>query len=259
MTAGLTRWFVVGGFAVAAVACSPSDESVVAVEPIAGAVVDESGAAAGAGAQAGGQANGDGLRTSAEDVAAPAPPTLSPDAAVETSAVTAPVTAAPTTASPAPAAQPTSSDVPTTVVATSEAPPETTAPPEPVVAAPITAEPVELEAGELQSFTMLNDLRASLGLPILVRDPEMDAFARDWSRQMAETQQFEHSDGSYGENIAFTSNVELTAAEAADAFHQLWVESSEHYANMVNERYVSAGIGLYLTPNGWYGTHVFTY
>lgn len=250
--AALLRWLALVGFVTLAAACSPSDESVVAVEPVAGGVVDGSAAAAGAG----GQGDEFGLQTPSAEEAAPAPPTLSPDAAAETSAVTTPPTAVPTTA----AVQPAPSATPATAAAPSQPPAEgATVPPTAVAAAPITADASQLEAGEVHSFTMLNDLRAGLGLPALARDPEMDAFAREWSRQMAESQRFEHSDGPYGENIAFTSNVELAAAEAADAFHQLWVESSEHYANMVNDRYVSAGIGLYLTPNGWYGTHVFKY
>ena len=76
---------------------------------------------------------------------------------------------------------------------------------------------------------------------------------------MAESGNFEHSSGPYGENIAFTSNTALTAAEAADLFHQLWMDSPGHYRNMTNETYVRAGVGLYLTERGWYGTHVFTF
>ena len=76
---------------------------------------------------------------------------------------------------------------------------------------------------------------------------------------MAESGRFEHSSGPYGENIAFTSNTSLTAAEAADLFHQLWIESEGHYANMTNDRYAATGVGLYLTERGWYGTHVFNF
>ena len=139
------------------------------------------------------------------------------------------------------------------------APQRPTPPRQPPRCQVVTADAAQIEGGEIHSFTMLNDLRTGLGLPALVRDPEMDAFAREWSRQMAESQLFEHSEGPYGENIAFTSNTQLTAAEAAELFHQLWVESPEHYANMSNDRYASSGIGLYLTPNGWYGTHVFKF
>ncbi len=87
----------------------------------------------------------------------------------------------------------------------------------------------------------------------------MDAFARNWCRQMAESGVFEHSTGPYGENIAFTSNTRLSASQAAELFNQLWVDSPGHYANMTESRYTKAGIGLYKTDRGWYGTHVFNY
>ncbi len=250
------RWAaLVAAAATATIACSPPDEAVVAVQPRSGAVVeDPTGAAAGAS----GPDGEFGLAASDSSVA-PAPPTLSPDAAAE-GAVTVPSSTVAPTTQPTATAPPAPSTTPTTVTDAGEAPAEeSSVPPSTAADVPITADVVQIEDGEAHSFAMLNDLRAELSLPALVRDPEMDAFAREWSRQMAESQLFEHSDGPYGENIAFTSNVELTAAEAADIFHQLWVDSAEHYANMSNERYTSSGIGLYLTSNGWYGTHVFKY
>lgn len=116
-----------------------------------------------------------------------------------------------------------------------------------------------LIAVEDQSHSMLNQLREELEVSALTRDPTMDAFARDWSRQMAETGEFGHSTGPYGENIVFTSNTNLTADEVAAQFHQLWIDSPDHYGNMKNPRYAKTGIGLYLTERGWYGTHVFAF
>jgi uncharacterized protein YkwD len=123
----------------------------------------------------------------------------------------------------------------------------------------VVATPVELDAGEAHSSELLNELRDSLSLGTLTRNTEMDAFARDWSRQMAESGKLEHSNGPYGENIAFTSDVTLTAAEAADQFHQLWIGSPDHYANMTSDIYTTSGIGVYLTDKGWFGTHVFSF
>jgi uncharacterized protein YkwD len=119
-------------------------------------------------------------------------------------------------------------------------------------------EPADLAQGEGRSLELINELRAGLGLPALVRDETMDAFAREWSRQMAESGAFEHSASPYGENIAYTSNTELTAAEAAEAFSRLWVDSEVHYANMTAP-YATVGIGVYRTDQGWYGTHVYSY
>lgn len=117
----------------------------------------------------------------------------------------------------------------------------------------------DLVQGEDHSFAKLNMLRQHQSIPLLTRDPTMDAYARDWSRHMAETGEFAHSPGPYGENIAFTRNTSLTASEAAEVFHRLWVDSPDHYANMTEERYAKAGIGLYRTSRGWYGTHLFNY
>jgi uncharacterized protein YkwD len=116
-----------------------------------------------------------------------------------------------------------------------------------------------LTEGESHSELLLDQLRGSLELRSLVRYPEMDAFARDWSRQMAESGQLAHSNGPHGENIAFTRDTTLTASEAADAFHQLWLGSPGHYENMTRHTYVTVGIGLFLTEHGWYGTQVFNY
>lgn len=184
----------------------------------------------------------------------PAPPTLSGGAApAQAAPASTTTTAAPTTlaSTAAPAAEPTTAVMPTT---------STSAPADPAASASDAAGPVDpadLIAGEGQSAALLAELRAGLGLTDLVRTAEMDAFARDWSRQMAESGTLQHSNGPYGENIAYTTNTALTAVEAAAVFHQLWIDSPGHYRNMTNETYVTSGIGLYKTENGWYGTHVF--
>ncbi|MEM9130731.1 MAG: CAP domain-containing protein [Actinomycetota bacterium] len=191
----------------------------------------------------------DGGETAPTTPAVPAPPTLSGEAAPAAPASTT-TTAAPTTETPAPApvVEPTTAVMPTTSTSPAPAPVES-------VAAPV--DPADLTAGEGQSAVLLGELRIGLGLNDLARVAEMDAFARDWSRQMAESGTLQHSNGPYGENIAYTTNTALTAAEAAAVFHQLWIDSPGHYRNMTNETYVTSGIGLYKTENGWYGTHVF--
>ena len=126
-------------------------------------------------------------------------------------------------------------------------------------AAPALATDEELAAGEERSAVLLNELRTGVGLEPVAGDAEMDAYAREWSRHMAETGEFAHSEGAYGENIAFTSDVQLTAAEAAERFHDLWVNSPDHLANMTNPEFTLVGVGLYRTERGWYGTHVFIY
>ena len=164
-------------------------------------------------------------------------------------------TAAPTETTAAPAADTTAAPAADTTAAPADtAAPVTTPAAEPVAPAPDGG---ELERAEAESFRLLNELRAGLGLAPLTRNPEMDAFARDWSTTMAGSN-FEHSTGPYGENIAWASNVNLTPEQAAAQFHDQWVNSAGHYANMTNSGYTLAGMGLYKDPaGGWFGTHVF--
>lgn len=112
---------------------------------------------------------------------------------------------------------------------------------------------------EAESFDLLNELRVSLGRHELVRNPVMDAFARDWSREMHDGDFFRHSTGPYGENIAWWSATGATPEQAAQRLHDLWVNSPGHYANMTNQGYSSVGVGFWNGPGGWYATHVFSY
>ncbi len=163
------------------------------------------------------------------------------------------------------------SEAPTTVPMSA---PEAPNPENPAPAAPAPSEPaapdapadptadVPADAGELaqaeaESFRLLNELRASLGLAQLTRASDMDAFARNWSQTMASTGEFEHSDGPYGENIAWNSQSSLSPAEAAAAMHEMWINSPGHYANMTSPDYTLAGMGFYKDASGWHATHVF--
>ncbi len=277
------RFFVVFGAvlsALIAVGCTTGDDTVVATDLDLSRVVVNQTALAGAPQTVDVLS----LRTpgqAAEEQAAPGevtgrptPPTLSANPVI--TAPTTSSTVAPTTTSTPVTPLSTATTAPTTVSTTAptsstESPQSTDSTPapdasttttvaggEPTTTVPVSNGP-DLGPGEGQSFTLLNDLRTGLGLTPLARNAEMDAFARDWSRQMAESGRFEHSTGPYGENIAFTSNTGLTASEAADLFHQLWIDSPGHYANMTNGQYANTGVGLYLTDRGWYGTHVFSF
>lgn len=68
---------------------------------------------------------------------------------------------------------------------------------------------------------------------------------------------FRHSSGRWAENIVWHSNDNLTPEEAAAQFHEMWVNSPGHFANMTNPRWTVAGVGLYHDETGWWGTHVF--
>ncbi|MGF1596748.1 MAG: CAP domain-containing protein [Acidimicrobiales bacterium] len=154
---------------------------------------------------------------------------------------TAPAPAAdPSTAAPAPAVGPSTTVVPATDTGS------------------VTAGPRQLEEGEVASLELVNGRRAELQRAPINRSPQLDIQARRWSRRMAESGEFEHSSSPHAENIAFTSNTDLTAAEAAQVFHALWADSAEHDANMTSESHVVVGIGLYRTDRGWYGTHLYS-
>ena len=136
--------------------------------------------------------------------------------------------------------------------------PAPAAPAEPTPAEPTP--PAEVEPAtdaDDRSFQLLNEVRASKGLAPLVRDATMDEFARSWSAQMGATGNFEHSSASYGENIAFASDTSQPGTWAAETFNDNWINSPGHYANMTNVDYTTIGVGIVLTANGWYATHVF--
>ena len=122
----------------------------------------------------------------------------------------------------------------------------------------VNTEPASNSGPETKSSDLLNTLRNGRGLSPLARNAEMDRFAREWSQQMASTQDFKHSDGPYGENIAYIGNTRMTADEAAERFHNMWVNSPGHYQNMTGSRYTEIGVGIVLGSDGWYGTHVFS-
>jgi len=106
------------------------------------------------------------------------------------------------------------------------------------------------------SFVLLNELRVSRGLAPVVLDPNMSAFARNWSGEMSRSG-FRHSGGPWAENIVWYSSEWMTPQEAAESFHQSWVNSPPHLVNMTNPDWKFVGIGLYRDASGWYGTHEF--
>lgn len=116
---------------------------------------------------------------------------------------------------------------------------------------------IALVTAEAHSMALLGQLRQSLGIGTLTRDPAMDAFARDWSETMDRTGDFQHSSGPYGENIAWWSAGSASPEAAAQRLHDLWVDSPGHYANMTRASYTSVGVGFWQSSNGWHATHVF--
>jgi len=114
----------------------------------------------------------------------------------------------------------------------------------------------EVAQANTHSLALLNQLRGNLGLNALTVDAQMSVFALDWSQEMSASG-FRHSSGPWAENIVWYSNDGLTPQQAAASFHDSWVNSPGHYANMTNSRWDFVGIGLYRDGDGWWGTHVF--
>lgn len=185
-----------------------------------------------------------------------APPTVAP-AAPAPSSTAAPAAPAPTTGAPAPT-EPAPGATPPPTMAVSGAASPAPSPTPTTAAAPVTVSESDLAAGEEQSFVLLNELRGGMSLAALTRDPALDTLAREWSRRMAESGELAHSENPYGENIAFTSNTSLTAAEAAQAFERLWSEDPAHSQNMAGA-YAKVGVGVWKSERGWYGTHLYNY
>lgn len=128
---------------------------------------------------------------------------------------------------------------------------------------------VNLNVAEQHSLQLLNQLRQSLGRSPLTAVVDLSNYAETWSQNVLPVD-FHHStaedvaplivDGRtlYGENIIFYGDSSLTAAEAAQFFHDTWLDSPSHFQNMIDSRWTEVGIGLVKLASGWYGTHSFS-
>lgn len=174
-------------------------------------------------------------------------------------------TKAVTTTTPASATTTTVTPTTTTTVApttTTVAPTTTTVAPTTTTVAPTTTTTAAPSGGsfsaasESQFVSLINAERADAGLPALIVDASLTTYSRNWSKHMADTNSFEHSDLSFGgygwrgENIAYGWDV--------GSMHAALVASSGHYANMTSENYTHIGVGVWIEESGkiW-TTHVF--
>ncbi len=188
-----------------------------------------------------------------------APTTTTSTTTSTTIPVVTPTTDAPattTTTAPPPAVSvkapvtTTATAVPVTTTTTVPPTTTTTAPPQDVGGYDPSA--------EAQFVSLVNNLRASVGIPTLANAGDLRSYARSWSHHMWETDTFEHSSlydipgpwQSVAENIAVSTSVQ-------SAFNAL-VSSSGHYANMVNPTFTEIGSGVWTDAGGklWV-THVF--
>ncbi len=117
----------------------------------------------------------------------------------------------------------------------------------------------------------VNRLRANRKLQPLKNDPELSALALSYSKQMARTNHFDHSDVNgkrlenrleaagitswtmAGENLAKTINAPEPAKEATRG----WQLSQGHSENLYNADYDYAGTGVYFKNNECYITQIY--
>jgi len=188
-----------------------------------------------------------------------APTTTTSTTTSTTIPVVTPTTRAPsTTATTAPPAAVT---VKAPVTTTTTEPPVTTTTAVPPTTT-TTAPPQEVggydSSAESQFVSLINNLRASVGVPALAHVGVLQSHARSWSQHMAETGTFEHSNlydipgpwQSVAENIAASTTVQ-------SAFNAL-VSSSGHYAILLHPTFTESGSGVWKDAGGklWV-THVF--
>jgi hypothetical protein len=105
----------------------------------------------------------------------------------------------------------------------------------------------------------INGLRASKGLPALSLNGGLSGFAQSWSDQMASAGKISHNPNLSKAPGGWTTvgeNVGVGGSEKS-IFNAL-VASSGHYANMVNPKFNSIGIGVTVGGDGRiYTTHNF--
>lgn len=138
-------------------------------------------------------------------------------------------------------------------VTTAAAPPTTAAPapaPAPVVPAAAGVAAAPSAAGDIAART--NSVRAGRGVAALGREASLDSSAAAWARELATSGVLRHSGlpqqllgkpwSTLGENVGFgTSSVVI---------HDALVNSSGHFANIVNPSFTRIGVGAATDVNG---------
>lgn len=113
---------------------------------------------------------------------------------------------------------------------------------------------------ESQFVGRINSLRASKGLSQLSVSGELVGVARSWTERMVEAGQISHNPNlgsqvggnwtKLGENVGVGYDV--------DGLMQAFINSSAHYANLVDPAWTHVGVGVVYGPDGrMYTTHNF--
>jgi uncharacterized protein YkwD len=132
-----------------------------------------------------------------------------------------------------------------------------------------------IEDVEANIHDRVNDERANNGVPALDYNGDLATVARDHSQYQAEQGEIMHvqEDGDtvgdrldqdgitctgWGENVLQNNQADQSAADAAAATVQLWMDSTGHRENILNGEFTQEGVGIAITDAGeLYATQVF--
>lgn len=130
----------------------------------------------------------------------------------------------------------------------------------------LTGNPIGARAAEAtdeaQFVTLINDLRASRGLPALEVHPELVPPSRDWAAHMASTGTLAHApDLSVGVTVYWTKLGENVGVAPQGQIQQLFdafVASPAHLQNLVDPQFRYVGVGVVYDQSGqMWTTHRF--
>ena len=121
------------------------------------------------------------------------------------------------------------------------------------VSAPAGAGPDPV-ADEATFVAMINEARTSVGLNALTLDPELQAEARSWARELADSGNLRHagdlSVGMTADWEVLGENIGVHGAPEIDVLFQAFVDSPGHYQNLVDTRYTNVGVGVVYGDDG---------
>lgn len=121
-------------------------------------------------------------------------------------------------------------------------------------------QPVEAQSSDASAYlSKINGLRSSVGAPALQLDGNLSGLAQSWASHLADQGALSHaSDLSVGVSAPWTKlgeNVGL--GPDTNTIFQAFVNSSGHYANLVDPSFTHIGIGVVWVGGTQYTAHRF--
>lgn len=101
---------------------------------------------------------------------------------------------------------------------------------------------------------MINELRVSQGLNELTIDPELEAGARIWAEELRSAGALSHApDLSVGVTTYWSKlgeNVGVAPGDQVEALFQAFIDSPDHYSNLIDPTFDSVGVGVTYDDEG---------